>query len=228
MQDFWNKISQNYWNANDLEEKQRLLLASFLLWKEWNLIELACWNWKVIQDILLNNKDLNIIWIDYNASMIEEAKNRIKWVNFINWNILEIEKIIWNKKFDYVVCLNSIHNLPNIELINIFFEKMKLLVNKNWYIIFDIRNKFNPFINFWYYQNRQKWIDFFTLNKYKILKKFREDFEIILDKWITYNNLNEYWKINLNIILKTIYYIYLKVTKINLVSPYQFIILRKK
>lgn len=228
MQDFWNRLSKNYWTANDLEEKQRLLLANFLLWKNWNLIELACWNWKVIHDIQLYENNLNITWIDYNKSMIEEAQKRIKWANFINWNILEIEKIVWSKKFDYVICLNSIHNLPNIELINIFFEKMKLLVNQNWYIIFDIRNTFNPFINFWYYKNRKKWLDFFTLNKYEILKKFKNDFEIIIDKWITYKNLEEYWKKNLNILFKIIYYIYLKITKINFFAPYQFIILKKK
>lgn len=228
MQDFWNRIHKNYGNANDLEEKQRLLLAGFLKWKKWNLIELACWNWKVIEDILKENKELEILWIDYNKSMIEEAIKRIKWAKFIEWNILEIEDIVWDSKFDYVICLNSIHNLPNQDLIYSFFDKMKYLVNKGWYVIFDIRNKFNPFVNYWYRKNREKWLDFFTLNKSKALSLFSDEFEVLLDKWITYLDLKDAGKDKSNFFIKTIYYFYLKVTKINFFSPYQFIILKKK
>jgi len=228
MQTFWTNIAEKYWEANDLEQKQRVLTSLFLEWKKWKLIELGCGNWKLIGEIIKRNKKIDILWVDYNKEMIKCAQEQFPEIRFVSWDMANIQNVIWDNWFDFVVCINSIHNLPNYETIDNFFQKMKEITNNNWHIIFDIRNCFNPFINYWYSKNRKKWLHFFTLNKNKILKSFWNEFETILDQWIIYSSLEEAGKHRANIFIKIVYYLYLILVKFTFFAPYQFIILRKR
>lgn len=227
MLEMWKKISVTYWKAKDLEEKQRILLSNFLWDKKGDVLELWCWNWKILWKIKNNN--LNLYWLDYSAEMISQAKNDYKWIEFLNGDILDLDKSIWNKKFDFVFSVNTLHNLPNKALIQITFDKMLSLTKEGGYVIFDIRNMFNPFINLGYYKNRKKWLNFWTLNPFTAIKYFKKNnFEIILNKWVHYTNVEDSLFDTNNRLLIFLYSIYLKITSIRIFSPYIFIILRKK
>ncbi len=229
MQRMWDYISKHYWEAKDLEEKQRILLSEFLKNKSWEVLELWCWNGKVLWKIKSLNPDLKLTWLDYNQSMIDEAKINYKWIDFFTWDIKETDKIFKKNKFETVFSLNSLHNLPNLDLINVAMNKMSDLVKNWWYLIFDIRNSFNLFINYWYRKNRKNGLNFWTLNYLKILNKFRKSwFDVIINKWIYYDNIEESLFQSKSIFIKLLYRIYLKLTSIKFFSPYIFVVLKKK
>jgi len=229
MLEMWKNISNSYWNAKDLEEKQRILLSEFLQNKKWIVLELGCWNWKILDKLSKNNKNLNLNWLDYSIDMINYAKSKFSWITFINWNILDVEKIFWEKKFDIVYSVNTLHNLPNKKLIYTTFEKMIFLTKKGWYIIFDIRNSFNPFIFYWYLKNRNKWLSFWSLNIFSVINFFKKyNIEVIYNKGIYYENIEDSLFKNNNVFLRYIYSFYLKVTRFRIFSQYIFLILRKK
>ena len=67
------------------------------------------------------------------------------------------------ESYDYVICINSLHNLPSKEMIYSFLKKAKSLVKLGGYLIFDIRNENNPFIRYGYRKNRKKGLVFLHL-----------------------------------------------------------------
>lgn len=228
MQEFWTKQAIQYGKANDLEEKQRLILADFLAGKEGDLLELACGNGKVIADIRTKNTSLRIMGIDYNPDMIEVAKSRIQDVVFLEGDILKLDTLIGGREFDYIVCLNSLHNLPNKQLIFQFLDTMKRYTKRWGYIIFDIRNHYNPGVAYWYAKNRKRWLDFYTLVPQRVKKLFSFDSELVLDLWITYSNLAETGVKNPTFLQKIMYKIYFFIIQFRFFAPYRFLIFRKK
>jgi len=229
MLEMWKNISENYWKAKDLEEKQRILLSDFLKNKKWNVLELWCWNWKILNKIKNVNNELNLNWLDYSSDMINQAKKGYDNINFINWNILNVEKIFWNTKFDIVYSVNTLHNLPTKDFIYSTFEKMNFLTKKWWYIVFDIRNQFNPFINYWYFKNRKRGLNFWTLNIFNVLNIFKKfNVEVVLNRGIFYENINDSLFVSKNIFFRFLFKIYLKITSLRIFSQYIFVILRKK
>ncbi len=228
MQDMWSGISSNYGNADDLEQKQRQKLAIFLEWKKWSLLELACGNGKVLQEIQKQNKELSLSWMDYNVSMVQQAKKIIPRWNFWVWDITK-ERDVGSKNYDIVLCLNSLHNLPDTSIIYSTFETMIRTVWKWWYVVFDVRNKWNPFISHGYKTSRTQWLSFWTLNYKRVLKIFKKQgFKEIIVQWIYYRNQKESFFDSRFKILNFLYTLYLYITRYTLFSPYIFIVLQKK
>lgn len=225
MQEFWSKIAHHYWEVKDLEQIQRELLADYLRDKEWSLIELACGNWQTIATILKYNQNLEITWIDYNTAMIEKAKNLFPQYQLKQADIFNHQS---TERYDYVVCLNSIHNFPSQEFIVKFFEKVKDYVALWGKLIFDIRNAYNPFISYGYRKNRKQGLDFYPLKAHHIFSLLKPHFNILEFKGISYHSLEQAGHQNKNLLFKLLYRFYLILTKIRFFAPYQFIIVQKK
>ena len=224
MQEFWSKYAHFYGWANDLEEKQRLFVADFLKEKEWDLLEFACGNGKVIANIREAGFGWNILWVDYNSDMISVAKSRLPDESFLQGDILEADTFLPKKEYDYVLCLNSLHNLPEKKMIFSFLETMIRYTKKGGYVIFDVRNSLNPWVNYGYYRNRKKWLQFHTLTPHFVKKLFQDDFECMVDTGITYTD-----KVNIKKFLKNpVYSTYLLLIRWKFFSPYRFFIFRKK
>lgn len=229
MHDMWSNISNHYWNAKDLEEKQRILLSNFLYDHRGSILELACWNGKILKKIADNNSQVKLWGIDYSEDMINIAKKTVKGVNFMLGDIRELEKNIWWKLFETVYCVNSLHNLPNPSFIYDIFNDIGNYIPTWWYFAFDIRNQWNPFIYYWYYKNRKKWLSFWTLNYFSILRCARKNgFKIRVCQGIYYKNREESGFNSRNHFINLLYSVYLKVTKAIFFAPYIFIILEKK
>ena len=105
MQEMWSHLSQTYGQANDLEEKQRNLLAMFLNDTSWKVLELASWNAKVLQKIHTINPWLELTGIDYSADMIIEGKKNVPDVEFIQWDITQLNTLLQNKQFETIFCI---------------------------------------------------------------------------------------------------------------------------
>lgn len=76
--------------------------------------------------------------------MIEVARSRLPDETFLQGDILEADTFLSSKKYDFVLCLNSLHNLPDKEMIFTFLDTMQVFVKPGGYILFDIRNSLNP------------------------------------------------------------------------------------
>ena len=223
MQEFWTHYAHFYGWANDLEEKQRLFVAHFLSEKSGNLLEFACGNGKVISNIRDAWFAWTILGVDYNSEMIEVARSRLPNETFVQGDILEAETFLWEKKYDFVICLNSLHNLPDKNMIYAFLKTMREYTKPWWYIIFDIRNSLNPGVNYGYYQNRKKWLQFHTLVPKNVSKHFHDDFELITDMGVTYTQVPDHK----NILKKLIYRAYHHLLRWKFFSPYRLFIFRK-
>ena len=225
MQIFWDKIADTYWSVHDLEQLQRICVAEFLQHKKGTVLELACGNGKTIEMIDSYNPSLEIKWIDYNLAMISIAKEKFPKYDFECADILTdpIEE-----SYNYIICINSLHNLPSKEMIYSFLNKAKSLVKPGGYLIFDIRNENNPFIRYGYRKNRKKGLSFFTLNPSGIIKKLKPDFDVIAHRWIYYTSLAQAGVKHKSFLFRKLYSLYLGLTRLKYLSPYQFIILQKK
>jgi len=225
----WSDISQSYGAANDLEEKQRILLASFLQGKKWKVLELASGNAKVLEKISQINPELQLTGIDYSKDMIVTAREVLPKANFIHWDITKLKEILSDKDFLTIFCINSLHNLPSRDYAYKVIEQAGNYILPGGYFIFDVRNKWNPFISYGYLKNRKKGLSFWTLN-YLGLLRFAEQkwFKIHTCKWIYYKNREESFFNSRFKILNFLYTLYLKVTRIRFFSPYIFVILEKK
>ena len=225
MQIFWDKIADTYWSVHDLEQLQRICVAEFLQHKKGTVLELACGNGKTIEMIDSYNPSLEIKWIDYNQAMISIAKEKFPQYEFECADILTYPI---EENYDYVICINSLHNLPSKEMIYSFLTKAKSFVKPGGYLIFDIRNENNPFIRYGYRKNRKKGLSFFTLNPSSIIKKLKPDFDVIAHRWIYYTSLSQAGVKQKSFLFRKLYSLYLALTRLKYLSPYQFIILQKK
>lgn len=224
MQEFWTHYAHFYGWANDLEEKQRLFVADFLREKKGDLLEFACGNGKVISNIREAGFQGSILWVDYNREMIEVARERLPHESFLQGDILEAESFLGDTQYDFVLCLNSLHNLPDKSMIYAFLETMRTYTKPGGYIIFDVRNTMNPGVNYGYYQNRKKWLEFHTLIPKNVVRLFWDDFELLTDMGITYTQLPD----QKNILTKFVYSLYHHLIRWKVFSPYRLFIFRKK
>ena len=227
MQSMWSSISATYWRVEDLEQKQRRKLADFFVDKKWKILEFACGNGKVLECIYKKNKWLSLSGIDYNPSMIKKAKEVLPEGIFCVADITK--KDIGKDMYDAVFCINSLHNLPEKKMIYKALNSMCSKLKKNWYIILDIRNIFNPFIAYGYRKNRKKWLSFWTLNYFNVISYLKGLwFDVVTIEGIYYTNREESFFNSRFKILNFLYTLYLQITRVTFFSPYIFIVLQKK
>lgn len=229
MHEMWSDISKSYWNAKDLEEKQRIQLSSFLQSHRGRVLELACWNGKILKKVSDCNKKLILSGVDYSEDMIRVAKTVIPTASFMVGDIRKLDMIIAEQIFDVMYCINSLHNLPNPEFVYQIMSDIGVYIPSWWYFIFDIRNKWNPFIYYWYYKNRKKWLSFWTLDYFSVLRYARKNgFKVKTCNWVYYDNRIESGFNSRNSFINFLYSVYLRMTRAAIFAPYIFIILEKK
>lgn len=240
MSKLWKKIAYTYGQATDLEEIIREASASFVIKKvdsfspkkdlPIKLVELGCGNGKILKKIADKNTAINLSGIDSSEEMLKAAALALNspHVSLANSNLLEFLNTS-KDKFNFILCLNSLHNLKNREEIEITLKDIGKIAKPGAYFIFDIRNAFNPFINRGYKKSRKNGYQFFTFSYFKarrILIKQGWSIEKIIP--IRYRTLKQANKNNLNIIKKIAYWVYLKLNANILFAPYLLIYAKKK
>jgi len=238
MDNFWEEYAKSYGNANDLEEKIRNRVGFFLEKLIANhkdggvsILELACGNGKILHKIarFLRSED-KLVGVDSSAGMITEARK------LLSDNICELHNegmmdFLSNqaKKYDAIVCCNSLHNLESRFHIENAILCMCEKVALGGKIIFDIRNTFNPFVYCGYRKNRLKGLFFHTFSFLKAKKILKSaDFKIITCEPIYYLNLEEAGKADGSFFIKIIRRLYLFITSFKIFSQYILICAEKK
>jgi glycosyltransferase involved in cell wall biosynthesis len=151
-----------------------------------------------------------------------------KNVSLINFDLLNFLKTS-EKKFNFILCLNSLHNLKNREEIKLALNDAQRLAQPGGYFIFDIRNKFNPFVRRGYKKNLKNGYQFFTFSYLKALNILRKQgWDIIKIVPIRYQTLKQAGKENLPIIKRAAYWLYLRLSASPLLAPYILIYAQKK
>jgi len=135
---------------------------SFLEWEEnISILDIWCGNWRFLKFLKENNINFKkYLWVDLSKWLLEEAKKEHPENDFLNLNMLDIDKI--NEEFNNIFFIASFHHLDNLEdRLNVLKKAYDLLedwgkifmtnwalnseLNKEKYsksIIIDSKNKF--------------------------------------------------------------------------------------
>lgn len=100
--------------------------------KKLKILDIWCWNWRLLNYLKENLFDFEYLWIDSSSWMIEEAKKLHKEFNFQILDMIEIDKI--PDKFDTIFLIASFHHLKSdkdrIDVLN----KIKTILKQDWMI----------------------------------------------------------------------------------------------
>lgn len=131
----WNKISRDFINDYRKLKKEGIYFTidkeNLFLKKEnevtnilWNILKWKCldvWCWDFLYEDLLNNNNIDYLWLD-----IDEVDN---WLKVLN---IDFEKFEQKSTFDVILFLRSINHFKDTELI---INKALNLLNDKWYLL---------------------------------------------------------------------------------------------
>mgnify|MGYP000870954331 CR=1 FL=1 len=110
------------------EELQYNYLKKYLNKKNFNLLDIGCFNGKLIKIIKRYNYKNNIFAYDTNKYLRKFFKeSNIKFSNKLNFN----------KIFDYIIISHSLQYIPNIQY---FFQKIEKIINNETLIFIQLPN----------------------------------------------------------------------------------------
>jgi glycosyltransferase involved in cell wall biosynthesis/SAM-dependent methyltransferase len=237
MYSWWDTMGRSYGTGQDLEEKVRILASGFVAesgisFKDPGVLELGCGNGKILKKISQMSKEIKtLVGVDGSKKMLEVAEAEIgdSRLKLIRADLLEFLKNTPSQKYEFVLSCNTLHNLKNrkqtIEALNLAAK----LVKPNGYIVFDIRNSFNPFISLGYRKSRRQGYAFYPNSYFRAQDTLVDaGFEIVDTRPIFYEDLVSAGKKDKNFFFKFLYAIYLRFTSLKLFAPYVLVIARKK
>jgi len=124
--------------------------------KNKNILDIWCWNGRFLWVLKINNIDFNnYLWIDLSKWLLEEAKRFYPENNFLELNMLDLDKNIFvfdeknpEKKWENIFLIASFHHLDNLEnrekvmknLFNILKKGWKIFMT-NWALNSELNNK---------------------------------------------------------------------------------------
>ena len=141
------------------------------------IFDVGCGNGRLLE--ILTGENIEYLGVDNSQELIKIAQARFPEKNFLNSNILELNKIS-QKDFDYVFCIAVLHHLPGKALRIEALEQLKTKLKPDGKIIITVWN-------LWGQAKFRKLILKFVI--LKILGKNKMDFGDILFAWK--NNLGE-------------------------------------
>ncbi len=231
MFDLWKRNSKKYGEAKDLEEKQRRIVAERLSTfpKNSKILELGCWNGKILKKIHRKNPNIRLFGIDASPEMVNVAKKElVDGADISVSELLESCKVTEALGFNAVYCVNTLHNLPSEKDMEKAVRIMANLTKPGGLVIFDIRNSCNPFIWYGYWKNRRGGLQFHTVFPRKLQTVAKNSWLVLKnDISIHYDSLSEYQPGNRNFLKGVLYRIYLAITRIPLFSPYRLFFFEK-
>lgn len=129
--------------------------------KKIDILDVACWNWRLVWEILSKKIKLwDYLWIDLSIWLLNEAREKYRLFNFLELNMLDLDKI--NKKYDIIFYIASFHHLDNYEnRLSVLKKAYDLL--KKWWMIFMTNWALNSSLN---YDKYKKSIINWSINKF--------------------------------------------------------------
>lgn len=117
------------------------------------LLELGCGEGLFLNKLAQKNKNIEIFGVDIWRKIILKAKHRLQENKIKNINLVQADSCCISFKdnsFDTVVCINVLYNLPSEEIFYTSLREIIRVCKVGGKIIFDVRNRLNPFLYFKY------------------------------------------------------------------------------
>lgn len=117
------------------------------------LLEVGCGEGLFLTKLTLVSKDMEIYGIDNWPEILKKGDKRIKAKGIKNVRLSLADAISLPFKdsyFDTVVCINVIFNLESLNIVKKVLNEIARVCKKGGRIIFDFRNRKNPFLYFKY------------------------------------------------------------------------------
>lgn len=186
MEEIWERIAHTYGNAEDLEEKNRRLIAEVVerlareraKAGELSFLELGCGNGKVLEKCLGSvSSRCRLTGVDSSPAMLKVAREAVlasPYISFVEADILSWIKNAETGAYDMVFAANTLHNLPSIGAIIEVINAMARLTKPGGLIVFDVRNALNPFLRYGYWKNRRSGMQFFPFSPFRAARLLKQ------------------------------------------------------
>lgn len=120
-----------------------------------NLLEIGCGKGLFLKEMISGSKN-KLVGLELLFKMLERTESVLgderKFIDFVQAGG---EKMPFKDgSFDRVVCVNIFYNIPTMSLIEAIIKEAGRVLHKDGVFIFEIRNKYNPFIYLLY-----RWVD---------------------------------------------------------------------
>jgi 2-polyprenyl-3-methyl-5-hydroxy-6-metoxy-1,4-benzoquinol methylase len=112
-------------------------------------LDIACHDGRY--SFLLQEKGLDVVGIDTSDKSLAHAESIRKYKNIENVRFQQMDatELNFKEKFDVIILMELLHHLPDKLAVNTLVNSLDHL-QKNGYIIFDLKNKYNPVISYVY------------------------------------------------------------------------------
>ncbi len=134
------------------------------------LLDIGCGNGLLYENLLTKQNKLKCIGIDTEYEMLKIANKSFKKkkphsLNFLKAHAQSLPFL--DKSIDIAICINTFYNFYAKDDVVTALEEMERVCKRDGFIIFDVRNKINPFV---YLRFKFVWIydTHVTLNAYSL------------------------------------------------------------
>jgi ubiquinone/menaquinone biosynthesis C-methylase UbiE len=134
------------------------------------LLDIGCGNGLLFENLMTKQYNRRCIGIDTECEMLEIAKNSFqkKKQNRMSFLKAHAQSLPFlDKSIDIAICINTFYNFYTKDDVVAALEEMERVCKRDGFIIFDVRNKINPFV---YLRFKFVWIydTHVTLNAYSL------------------------------------------------------------
>ena len=126
--------------------------------KNENILDVACGSGRLLEQYknYFWNPPHRYLGIDISVLLIWEAKNNFPEQNFEIWDMRNLSRKTWNKKYDIIFCIAGLHHLESVaEREGALWEMYKAL--KQWGKIYMTNWSLHTWDNFEKYRSSQIW-----------------------------------------------------------------------
>ncbi|MBI5326770.1 MAG: class I SAM-dependent methyltransferase [Deltaproteobacteria bacterium] len=120
-----------------------------------DLLEIGCGEGMFLKEMLSNNKN-RLVGLELFFRMLEKTKHVLgddrKFIDFVQAGGERMP--FKDASFERAVCVNIFYNIPTMSLIEAIIKETSRVLRKDGVFIFEIRNKYNPFMYLLY-----RWVD---------------------------------------------------------------------
>ncbi len=113
------------------------------------LLDIGCGDGLLYENLVTTENKRRSIGIDTEYEMLKIAKDSLQEKKQVRFNFLKAyaqHLPFLDKTMDAVICINTFYNFHAKEDVVKTLEEMERVCKRDGFIIFDIRNKINPFV----------------------------------------------------------------------------------
>ena len=164
-----------YLHKNDVfSESESNILLKYLNIDD-SILDYWCGTWRVLNwlsKLWFNN----LSWIDISYHMIQSAKNELKNIRFIHWDVIEHD-FKW-EKFDKILAIHSITPIPWKENRKEALNKLKEILKPGWILIMS--TFLRQYRRDWFWEEQE-----LIWSVWKQDARYKDFWDVIFQHWDT-------------------------------------------